>query len=746
MIIKRLDIEGFRAFNERHSFDLSHDVVLLKGPNGHGKTSLLDAILWAFTGELSRLERDDAGLESPPQSPIVSLYSKQERARVELELVDPVGNKQVKITRSLQLRSDGQKPRERSKVEIESGDDEVGPFVNDAADSWLVNTLWSEAQYAENPSKALVRALTRSLYLQQDRVRQFVETDDSNKRFKAVSELVGAGRIDDLRDDLRSDRDSWMSDTRNLVDERDELAGTVKQLQEEYEEIGPPTGMTFDELEDEWNLWWEKAGELGVEREKPAVDDSTADTALDEAVKQLSTLRREQSRQQSDLQDFLGEVQQHADDPELPDLDQLHEDLEQAQEEKSDIEGKLAKTKKEAAERRKEQVRDQEESEELAALADIALRHIDGPCPVCQQEHPVEETRAHLKELIRRSGRSPSAEEEGTEVEDLTEKLEEKTNEVTEKEQKLEDAKQKHKRRERWVENRNKRLEELHILSSDFEKDAEDLQGHEIQQVLERKIEILSESVSKIKRHIEDGEELAVDLSSIGRESRRKNLQDKIDEKKESMDELNETISMRKETSERAMSLIKKLRDAATEVISSKLDEVRPLLRNIYSKVDPHPTLRDIRLKSKFSYQLGRLNSFVEDPEDPSLENQNLDPFNFMSSSQVNIVALSIFLAMNLGLKTIPIDMLILDDPLQSLDDINLLGFIDLIRRIREERQIFVSTHDSRLASLFENKLRPAKKTENTSVISFIDWTRKGPKIKMYDLPRPEEPKRLVTA
>jgi predicted ATPase len=71
----------------------------------------------------------------------------------------------------------------------------------------------------------------------------------------------------------------------------------------------------------------------------------------------------------------------------------------------------------------------------------------------------------------------------------------------------------------------------------------------------------------------------------------------------------------------------------------------------------------------------------------------------------------------------------LLDDPLQSLDDVNALGFADLCRHIRHQRQLIISTHDRRLAALLERKLAPRLDGEQTRVIEFRAWTRRGPQL-----------------
>ena len=50
---------------------------------------------------------------------------------------------------------------------------------------------------------------------------------------------------------------------------------------------------------------------------------------------------------------------------------------------------------------------------------------------------------------------------------------------------------------------------------------------------------------------------------------------------------------------------------------------------------------------------------------------------------------------------------MILDDPMQAMDVLSVLGFADLCRRIRSERQLIITTHDRRFADLLSRKLAP---------------------------------------
>ena len=101
-------------------------------------------------------------------------------------------------------------------------------------------------------------------------------------------------------------------------------------------------------------------------------------------------------------------------------------------------------------------------------------------------------------------------------------------------------------------------------------------------------------------------------------------------------------------------------------------------------------------------------------------------------------------LSLNLGVPKPPLQSVILDDPLQSLDDVNLLGLIDLLRRTRDMRQLIVSTHDVRFARLLERKLRPIREDQRTIVVEFERWTREGPFVTQRDVRRDPSPLRIV--
>ncbi|MET3730225.1 exonuclease SbcC [Fictibacillus halophilus] len=55
MFIQKIILDNFRIFRGRHEFDFSYKkVVVVEGPNGHGKSTIFDAINWVISGKISR--------------------------------------------------------------------------------------------------------------------------------------------------------------------------------------------------------------------------------------------------------------------------------------------------------------------------------------------------------------------------------------------------------------------------------------------------------------------------------------------------------------------------------------------------------------------------------------------------------------------------------------------------------------------------------------------------------------------
>jgi DNA repair exonuclease SbcCD ATPase subunit len=75
-----------------------------------------------------------------------------------------------------------------------------------------------------------------------------------------------------------------------------------------------------------------------------------------------------------------------------------------------------------------------------------------------------------------------------------------------------------------------------------------------------------------------------------------------------------------------------------------------------------------------------------------------------MSSGQLSSLVLSFTLALNKRYARNAI--LLIDDPVQTLDDINVAGFVDLLRTEFSDRQIILSTHEDEMSAYMQYKFK----------------------------------------
>jgi exonuclease SbcC len=80
-------------------------------------------------------------------------------------------------------------------------------------------------------------------------------------------------------------------------------------------------------------------------------------------------------------------------------------------------------------------------------------------------------------------------------------------------------------------------------------------------------------------------------------------------------------------------------------------------------------------------------------------------PYFQYSQWQLTAVMISILLSLNIFIwKKCKLDFLLIDDPIQTLDDLNELSFINLLRYQFNDKQIILSTHEQEFSSFIRYK------------------------------------------
>jgi len=98
--------------------------------------------------------------------------------------------------------------------------------------------------------------------------------------------------------------------------------------------------------------------------------------------------------------------------------------------------------------------------------------------------------------------------------------------------------------------------------------------------------------------------------------------------------------------------------------------------------------------------------------------NSDHDVINTMSSGQISAVVIALYLAINKvyskGLGT-----LLIDDPVQTMDEINMISLVELLRNEFADKQIILSTHEDHVSKYF--------------IYKFLKYRRKVKQVKLLD-------------
>lgn len=592
----------------------------------------------------------------------------------------------------------------------------------------LFEALWPDARSAPEPWEALSRSLTRATYLQQDEVREFVEAQEEQQRFDVVSELVGVGRVGELQRQLESSRNSWSRATNALSKEVDPLRRQRASVAERLQRLGGAEDMTADELplED-----WVHAAQGFLPPEEAQAIGKRSAQALDRALTALQAEEHREERRVATLDRLVRHLASSI--PTAPDLEPLTAAVHAAELVAQQASAAVAGAQQAVAADRRRQLEQRDRAEAVRAFAELALNHLGERCPVCDQAYDVHATRSRLEELAGLEHREDGEREvPRAPVEAAAAQLEAAENDLAEARASLRSAQQQVDARAAWQQSLDQYARDAGLETPQLgEANVADLRA-----ASQAKVQSLRELRS-------EGERLALRLARAAELAQRGDLQSQLAALDSELEEREGDVRERTETGEVAGEVIAALRDAAGSIVAAELTRIEPLLQRIYATVDPHPSFRAVRFLTRTFRGRGRLWTSLDDRSGGVSVDE---PAVVLSSSQLNVLAVSTFLSLNLAIETLPLQLVALDDPLQSLDNVNLLGLADLLRRVTAVRQVIVSTHDDRLAGLLARKLRPVRPGQRTRLIELDAWTRDGPKIEQSDVEGDRAPLRIVAS
>jgi DNA repair exonuclease SbcCD ATPase subunit len=703
-----LTIENFRGVRDPMSFDLNASAVLLWGPNGTGKTTLFDALLWLCRGDIPRLH---AYTLRRNEDYVTNRYRASQPAVVSAEFVNQ--GRIVTVTRRGDSRD--------NYLEFE---DAFGRVTGDAAATSLRLLL-------VGGHLSLAEVLRTSGLLQQDDLRLLLR-DKPDQRYRQLLRLLGLEVLEAFERQARA----WHGDAREAA--RAALV-TLQQrqrssssIEEEAETLRVQLAQADRDLRPLEVLYAAIENARDLVAVDPRPENPEALAALSVAVQETST------RLRSTLQDL------EALPPSPPgpagDEAELVSRL-------SEATGALqrAAAVMEAAEHARRQMQSAQDSlNALAALAIPLLQsaYVDGeltPCPVCQTAIDAQAVIAGLQNRAAEGSAIAAADTALAEAQDAAAQARHVRDRVAAELAAAQTAREQREAAEQFAARivaafdgltRGQAIRLISPKATAPRKPAASAAA--LEWLIEHRDGILAD-LRRASTRLDDLSAASVTSSSMLRAARaaaqRASNLPKIEAQLETLRAQVAEAQRAHTAAQRAETLAKSIVDGATAAITDIFRErfasLEPLMNDIYARLDPHPAFTRLDFRVETYRARGTATASVTDEATDTSAN----PLLIFSSAQANIVVLAAFLALGWAAGPDGLPFVLMDDPLQALDDVNVLGFADLARHLRRHRQLVLATHEERFARVLERKLMGRQDHEDLLIHRFVGWSREGPTV-----------------
>ncbi len=702
-----LTIQNFRGVRDSLTLDFDASAVLLWGPNGTGKTTVFDALLWLLQGSVPRLA---AHTMRRTDEYARNLYQPESMSRITAAI--RIADSTVTVTR--------QGDSQASTLEIS-----------------YPGNVWP----GEPPEGALRRALVRgnlpleevlttSGLLQQDDLRLLLR-DKPDQRYRQLLRLLGLEILELFERQLHA---QLLDARRRERESRDQLTVSTERQKELDEQID-----TVRILVDRSRV---NPVDLTVVNKEVGLMQTVELTQESLSVPQLYSVEVETQRLLGRVRGLLTDFDRMSGIEVVDDF----QALEQVQDRLVASEQEVEATEQKASDANVLLEAAQQSGDTLDALAALAvpllqdaLPTVDGlvACPICQTPVPPAQTVAGLKtraiegfRVAELSAEVSAAQRDAREARMQLIKVESEV-------RRLNEVRARHKLALSEAVAFAGQLRSISTGMSvkltgapgpvEKESDGDLLRwfvgnresirswlstaSYELERVAAIAAQVLSGP-----RAAQDAAERAAQLPRL--DAQLQTARSVLANAAEAARKAQQRTSLLNDLSERTTT-------AVEDMFRRRFASLAPLMNDIYGRLDPHPAFTKLDFSIETYRSKGTATATVTDESTGVRAN----PLLVFSSAQANIVALSAFLALGWAAADAGLPFVMMDDPLQSLDDVNVLGFADVMRQVRRQRQVILSTHEERFARVLERKLASRTHRDPLVVHRFLSWSRVGPRV-----------------
>ena len=203
--------------------------------------------------------------------------------------------------------------------------------------------------------------------------------------------------------------------------------------------------------------------------------------------------------------------------------------------------------------------------------------------------------------------------------------------------------------------------------------------------------------IAEAQRRLEQLERAIGILDASAALDRAAELSSRLETSQIKSDSAEKKLAEIEEAQARAKRLINGIRRAVGELVEERLASLEPLLKDLYSRLRPHVDWLDISyhlrgdVRRALSLRVG----------------EDINPRYTFSSGQRRAIGLAFLLAVHLSRPWCKLRSLVLDDPIQHIDDYRALNLVEVLAAIRQSgQQVICAVEDPALAQVLCRRLR----------------------------------------
>lgn len=174
-------------------------------------------------------------------------------------------------------------------------------------------------------------------------------------------------------------------------------------------------------------------------------------------------------------------------------------------------------------------------------------------------------------------------------------------------------------------------------------------------------------------------------------------LEARVEQLRTQLDEETAKLTAAERAVESARQIENAAKSVANQILTEQFDTVMPLLKELYQRLRPHTDWREIetdfggRVRASLNFTVG----------------EGRNPQFLFSSGQRRAAGIAFLLAIHLSRPWCRWRSLMLDDPVQHIDDYRALNLVEVLSAVRRTgRQVIVAVEDPALADVLCRRLR----------------------------------------